>query len=69
VLWGARLQPAEATSIPDGAHVHLFVAAGDAELEDAGALGAGDAVRLSGAGELALTAGPSGAEILAWVTS
>jgi redox-sensitive bicupin YhaK (pirin superfamily) len=69
VLWGARLGPGEASSIPDGAHVHLFVAAGDVELEGAGAFGAGDAARLTRAGELVLTAGPSGAEILVWVTS
>ena len=69
VLWGARLRPDEATSVPGGVQVHLFVAAGDVDLEDAGALGAGDAVRLSNAGELALTAGASGAEILVWVTS
>jgi redox-sensitive bicupin YhaK (pirin superfamily) len=69
VLFGARLQPGEASTIPAGAHVHVFVAGGDVELEDAGALAAGDAVRLSGAGELALTGGPSGAEILVWVTA
>ena len=69
VLWGARLRPSEASTIPDRAHVHLFVAGGGVELQYAGALGAGDAVRLSGAGGLALTAGPSGAEVLVWVTS
>ena len=69
VLWGARLRPGEASSIPEGVHMHLFVAAGDVEVQDAGVLGAGDAARLSRAGELALTAGPSGAEILVWVTA
>jgi redox-sensitive bicupin YhaK (pirin superfamily) len=69
VLWGARLEPDDVTSIPDGAHVHLFVAAGDVDLRDTGVLGTGDAVRLSNAGDLALTAGPMGAEILVWVTS
>src|SRR5262249_32716408 len=69
VLWGARLRPGEASSIPDGAHVHLFVAAGEIHLRDAGVLRAGDAARLFWAGELALTAGPPGAEILVWVTS
>jgi quercetin 2,3-dioxygenase len=69
VLWGARLRPGDASSIPDGANVHLFVAAGEIDLRDAGVLHAGDAARLSRAGELALTAGPSGAEILVWVTS
>jgi redox-sensitive bicupin YhaK (pirin superfamily) len=69
VLWGARLGKGEASSMPDGEHVHVFIAAGDVELEGAGALGAGDAVRLTRAGELALTGGSSGAEILVWVTS
>jgi redox-sensitive bicupin YhaK (pirin superfamily) len=69
VLWGARLRPDEAISVPDGAHVHLFVAAGEVDVQDAGVLGAGDAVRLSSAGDLALTAGSTGAEILVWVTS
>jgi quercetin 2,3-dioxygenase len=69
VLWGGRLQPDETATVPDGAHVHLFVAAGDAELQDAGALADGDAARLTSAGSRTLTAGPAGAEVLVWVTS
>ena len=69
VLWGGRLQPDEAATMPDGAHVHLFVAAGDAELQDAGALAEGDAARLTSAGSRTLTAGSAGAEVLVWVTS
>lgn len=69
VLWGGRLQPGETVSVPDGRHAHLFVAVGDAALEGAGALAEGDAVRLSGAGSPALTAGPAGAEVLIWVTA
>ena len=69
VLWGGRLQPDEAATVPDGAHVHLFVAAGDAELQDAGALAEGDAARLTSADSRTLTAGPAGAEVLVWVTS
>jgi redox-sensitive bicupin YhaK (pirin superfamily) len=69
VLWGARLQPGETTTVPDGAHVHLFVAAGDVDLEGAGELAEGDAVRLTSAGARTLTAGPGGAEVLVWVTS
>jgi redox-sensitive bicupin YhaK (pirin superfamily) len=69
ILWGARLRPDEATSVPDGAHAHLFVAAGEIDVHDAGVLGAGDAVRLSNAGDLALTAGATGGEILVWVTA
>jgi len=69
VLWGARLEPGETAAVPDAAHVHLFVAAGDADLEDAGALAEGDAARLTSAGARILTAGPGGAEVLVWVTS
>jgi hypothetical protein len=47
--------------------VHLFVASGDVTLEGAGDLVEGDAVRLTGAGEVILTAGPeNGAEVLVW---
>ena len=69
VLWGARLEPGETATVPDAAHVHLFVAAGDADLEDAGALAEGDAARLTSAGARTLTAGPGGVEVLVWVTS
>jgi quercetin 2,3-dioxygenase len=69
VLWGARLQPGETTTVPDGAHLHLFVAAGDVDLEDAGGLAEGDAARLTNAGARTVTAGPRGAELLVWVTS
>lgn len=69
VLWGGRLRPGEAVEVPDGRHVHLFVALGDAELEGAGALAEGDAARLTVAGSPRLTAGPAGAEVLLWVTA
>ena len=36
--------------MPDGPNAHLFVAEGEVELEGAGALVAGDAARLVGAG-------------------
>jgi hypothetical protein len=68
VLWGGRLKAGETVAVPDGKHVHLFVAVGDASLEGAGALAEGDAVRLVGAGSPNLTAGPEGAEVLVWVT-
>jgi redox-sensitive bicupin YhaK (pirin superfamily) len=68
VLWGGRLKPGEAVPVPDGHHVHLFVALGDAGLEGAGPLAEGDAVRLTAAGSPTLTAGPTGAEVLIWVT-
>ena len=69
VLWGGRLQPNEAVTVPDGRHVHLFVAVGDAALEEQGQLAAGDAARLAGAGSPRLTASPRGAEVLVWVTA
>jgi len=69
VLWGGRFDPGETTTVPDGAHVHLFVAAGGVDLQDAGALAEGDAARLTSAGARNSTAGPAGAEVLVWVTS
>jgi len=68
VLWGGRLGPDETVEVPDGPHVHLFVARGATDLEAAGTLLEGDAARLLGAGSRRLTAGPEGAEVLVWVT-
>ena len=68
VLWAARLGAGDAVTIPEARHVHLFVARGEANLERAGELSTGDAVRLTDAGALALVAGPSGAETLVWET-
>jgi len=69
VLWGGRLNAGETVTVPDGRHVHVFVAIGDVDLEGAGALAEGDAARLVDAGAPNLTAGPDGAEILVWVTA
>ncbi len=73
VLWGGRLQPGETVPIPDGPHVHVFLAVGDANLGGADGvsegLSEGDAVRLQAAGPLSLTAGAAGAEPLIWVTA
>jgi hypothetical protein len=67
VLWGARLKPGDMVTVPDARYVHLYVAKGAAELEDAGSLSGGDAVRLMGAGGRRLTAdGTCGAEVLIW---
>ncbi|MEO1063953.1 MAG: pirin family protein [Actinomycetota bacterium] len=68
VLWGGRLGDGEIVRVPDAPHTHVFVARGSAELEGAGALGQGDAVRLTGAGDPSLTAGAEGAEVLIWAT-
>jgi redox-sensitive bicupin YhaK (pirin superfamily) len=69
VLSGGRLEPGETVSIPDAPRVHVFIARGQADLEGADELHEGDAARLTDAGTLALRAGPSGAEILAWATA
>ncbi len=69
VLWGGRLHAGETVTIPDDPHVHVFVPIGTAELEQAGGIGTGDAVRLTDAGALELTAGAEGAEVLIWATA
>ncbi|HEX4980995.1 MAG TPA: pirin family protein [Ilumatobacteraceae bacterium] len=69
VLWGGRLHAGETVTIPDDHHVHVFVPIGTAELEHAGRLDTGDAVRLTDAGGLELTAGDDGAEVLIWATA
>jgi quercetin 2,3-dioxygenase len=69
VLWGGRLKPREAVVVPEGRNAHLFVATGDVDLEGAGSLGEGDAVRLVGAGPSKLAAGAAGAEVLIWITA
>ncbi|MFP5308663.1 MAG: pirin family protein [Actinomycetes bacterium] len=65
-LLAARLAPGEVVELPDAPFVHLFVPKGDVELEGAGGLDTGDAVRLTGAGGPRLTAGADGAEVLVW---
>ncbi len=67
LLWAGRLALDAAVSMPEAPLVHLYVARGSVELEQAGALAAGDAARLCGAGARRLTAGaPNGAEVLIW---
>lgn len=70
VLWGGRLNPCKAVTIPDARFVHLYVAKGAAELEGVGSLATGDAVRLTAAGAPRLTAdAATGAEVLIWETN
>jgi redox-sensitive bicupin YhaK (pirin superfamily) len=69
VLWVARLDAGAEVTVPDAPHVHVFVATGAATLGGDHSLNAGDAVRLTAAGELALVAGPSGTEVLVWETA
>ncbi len=69
VLWGGRLQPGEQVTVPDDRHVHVFVPVGSADLAGGGVLEAGDAARLTEAGEPGLVAGDRGAEVLIWATA
>jgi redox-sensitive bicupin YhaK (pirin superfamily) len=64
-LHAARLDPGGSVTLPDAPYVHLFVPRGNVELEGAGVLAEGDAVRLTGAGGQRLTASDA-AEILVW---
>ena len=67
VLWGGRLRPGETALVPDAPYVHVFVAKGAAELEQAGSLQVGDEARLTAAGGRRLTAGKTeGTEVLIW---
>lgn len=66
VLWAARLKANEKVTLPDAPFVHLYVARGEVTGEGIGTLGTGDAGRLTAIGKLAITAGPEGAEVLAW---
>jgi len=68
VLYGARIRPGGTVSIPDDAHVHVFVALGSAVL-DGVELAQGGAARLTNGGSPTLTAGPDGAEVLVWATA
>jgi redox-sensitive bicupin YhaK (pirin superfamily) len=67
-LWAGRLTADQRVETPDAPFGHLFVARGSVTVEQAGELAAGDAARLSGGAAPALVAGPSGAEVLIWVT-
>jgi redox-sensitive bicupin YhaK (pirin superfamily) len=66
VLWAGRLKAGETVRLPEAPFVHLFVADGEADLQDTGRLVKGDAVRITLTNGLSLTAGPQGAEVLAW---
>jgi hypothetical protein len=64
-LHAARLRPGQRVELPQAPFVHLFVAKGTVDLEGAGELAAGDAVRLSSAGGERLV-GLGAAEVLVW---
>ena len=61
----ARLEPGESVAVPDAPFAHVYLARGRLDLEAEGQLEAGDAARLTAAGERRLTAvKPS--EVLIW---
>jgi quercetin 2,3-dioxygenase len=61
----ARLDPGQSVTVPDAPFAHVYVARGRVDLEAEGALDAGDAARLTAAGERRLAAAePS--EVLIW---
>ncbi|MFD7409459.1 hypothetical protein ACFV7R_44125 [Streptomyces sp. NPDC059866] len=62
----ARIRPAETLEISTAPFAHLFIARDTADLEGAGLLAEGDAVRVTGSEGQRLTGGPDGAEVLMW---
>jgi redox-sensitive bicupin YhaK (pirin superfamily) len=69
VLWAGRLVPGETADVPQAPHAHVFVAIGDAWLDEVGLLSEGDAARISGSTGLDVTSGQHGAELLIWATA
>ncbi len=64
-LHAARLQPGQSIELPEAPYLHLFVPRGAINLEGAGALAVGDAVRFTATGGQQVTA-TEPAEILVW---
>jgi hypothetical protein len=64
-LYAARLEPGSQVELPDAPFLHLFVPRGTVELEGAGVLAEGDAVRFTATGGQRVTASTA-AEILVW---
>jgi redox-sensitive bicupin YhaK (pirin superfamily) len=64
-LHAARLDAASSVALPEAPFVHLYVARGTVELEGAGSLDTGDAVRITGCEGPRVTA-TTDAEILVW---
>ena len=61
----ARLQPGRSVTLPEAPYLHLFVPRGEVDLEGAGPLGTGDAVRCTATGGQTVTA-RTPAEVLVW---
>ena len=64
-LHAARLQPGHSVVLPDAPFLHLFVPRGSVDLEGAGRLNTGDAVRFTATGGQRVTAAED-AEVLVW---
>jgi redox-sensitive bicupin YhaK (pirin superfamily) len=64
-LYASRLGSGDEVVVPDAPYVHVFVARGAVDLEGAGTLAQGDAVRLTGVGGQRITA-VEDAEVLIW---
>jgi redox-sensitive bicupin YhaK (pirin superfamily) len=64
-LHAARLRPGQRVELPEAPYLHLFVPRGKVNLEGAGALDTGDAVRFTATGGQRVTA-VEDAEILVW---
>lgn len=69
VLWCARLGAGDAIVTPGAPHVHVFVARGAVTLDGSDRLSAGDALRLTEAGEHTVTGTTDDTEILVWETA
>ena len=63
-LFAARLAAGESVALPAAPYVHLYVARGSVELEGAGTLATGDAVRLTASDGPRVTAAGGPAEVL-----
>jgi len=65
-LWVATLSSGASVDVPDAPFVHVMVSTGGATLDGTGALAPGDAVRLTAAGAVALTATADDTELTIW---
>jgi quercetin 2,3-dioxygenase len=65
-LHAGRLGPGTSVTLPVAPYLHLFVAQGSVDLEGAGRLDAGDAVRFTATGGQSVTAAGAAAEVLVW---
>lgn len=65
-LQAVRLRPGCSVALPDAPYAHVFLARGAVDLEGAGPLAAGDAVRVTGSQGQRLTATAAPAEVLIW---